>query len=423
MAVDDDGHAVMRADGNHELTTTPEGKEDATVTISIYDNDGHANRLSDEPAVQTQTLIHYRGNSSRRFPKRNYSLHFVDENGENASYEAMGMPADNGWILKGPYLDKSLLRNYLSYTVFSSFTNYAPRVRFCELFVDGTYRGVFLFMEAVDVGENRIPLTEGQTSVNAVQDGGVETSYLLRLDRYDMDAQTIDSLGSQVGLIESSMAIEYPNQLDLTEAQKTWITRDFSAFEKALYSYDYDTAEYGYANYIDVDSFIGYFIANEFSLNSDAGLYSTYLYRDVRGKICIGPIWDFNNAYDNYVEYDYSDASGFTMVDRPWYTMLFRDEDFCKRVIKRYRQLRRGVLSDEYLQAFIDDALDYLGPAIERKWRVWGSSFDITIVDEGHRLEPLDRNPKTFEEAVADLKDFIGRRGSWLDRNIENLRQ
>lgn len=219
------------------------------------------------------------------------------------------------------------------------------------------------------------------------------------------------------------MAIEYLSELDLTEAQMTWITRDFSAFEKALYSYDYDTAEYGYANYIDVDSFIGYFIANEFSLNSDAGLYSTYLYRDDRDKISIGPIWDFNNAYDNYVEYDYSDASGFTMVDRPWYTMLFRDEDFCELVINRYRQLRRGVLSDENLQSFIDDALDYLGPAIERNWRVWGSSFDVSTVDDGHRLVPLERNPKTFEEAVTNLKEFIGRRGSWLDRNIENLRQ
>lgn len=170
------------------------------------------------------------------------------------------MPADNGWILKGPYLDKSLLRNYLSYTVFSSFTNYAPRVRFCELFVDGTYRGVFLFMEAVDVGENRIPQTEGQTSVNAVQDGGVETSYLLRLDRYDMDAQTIDTLGSQVGLIESSMAIEYPSELDLTEAQKTWITEDFSAFEKALYSYEriFANHRYGLVGSISYDYFLIY---------------------------------------------------------------------------------------------------------------------------------------------------------------------
>ena len=103
--------------------------------------------------------------------------------------------------------------------------------------------------------------------------------------------------------------------------------------------------------------------------------------------------------------------------------MLFRDEDFCERVNNRYRQLRRGVLSDENLQSFIDDALDYLGPAIERNWRVWGSSFDVSTVDEGHRLVPLERNPETFEDAVTDLKEFIRRCGSWLDRNIENLRQ
>lgn len=43
-------------------------------------------------------------------------------------------------------------------------------------------------------------------------------------------------------------------------------------------------------------------IINEFFKNSDAGTHSTYLYKDIRGKITMGPIWDFNNAMNNYVE-------------------------------------------------------------------------------------------------------------------------
>ena len=69
-----------------------------------------------------------------------------------------------------------------------------------------------------------------------------------------------------------------------------------SSFEKALFSYDYDTRDYGYVNYIDVDSFVDSFVWNEFVINDDFAAYSTYLYKDVRGKLTLGPPWDFNNV-------------------------------------------------------------------------------------------------------------------------------
>ena len=59
---------------------------------------------------------------------------------------------------------------------------------------------------------------------------------------------------------------------------------DYAAFEKALYSYDHDTEDYGYWNFIDEDNFVDYYLINEFSLNIDAGRYSTYLYKDIGGR-------------------------------------------------------------------------------------------------------------------------------------------
>lgn len=416
---DENGVKLRREDGQTLTTRAADGSADVTVDVKVFDSQGSANRLSDEPTLQTLSRIHYRGHSSLDYPKRNYSLHFVDESGANRNEEVMGMPADNGWILNGPYLDKSLIRNYLAYNVFGGFVENTPEVRFCELFVDGEYRGLFLFMEAVDVSPDRVPLTEASNASNK----GAQTSYLLKLDRYDEEARTLSNLGAVTGLQDSPLTIEYPGPLELTEEQAEWIKDDFNAFEKALYSYDYDTEDYGYWNYLDVDSFVDYFIATEFSMNYDAGLYSTYLSRDIRGKISIGPLWDFNSAFDNYVESDYSEASGFAMTTRPWYTMLVKDEAFTDAVISRYRELREGPLSEERLRAFVEGTLDYLGPAIERNWEVWGSTFDPTTLKPEHRLIPLDRNPTSYEEAVDDLWDFIEKRGSWLDDNIENLSQ
>ena len=98
--------------------------------------------------------------------------------------------------------------------------------------------------------------------------------------------------------------------------------------------------------------------------------------------------------------------------------MLTKDEDFTNQIISRYRQLRKGCLSEEYLMNYIDDTIEYLGPAIDRNFEKWGYSFDSDTL-----LEPEERNIHSYEEAVSQLKTFIKERGRWMDDNIESLRQ
>lgn len=220
----------------------------------------------------------------------------------------------------------------------------------------------------------------------------------------------------------SPIDIVYPSEDVLTPDQRQWICDEFNRFEKALYSYDYDTDSYGYWNTIDVDTFVDYFIVNELALNGDAGLYSTYFYQDFGGKLCIGPLWDFNNAFNNYMERDLTD-NGFIMIDRPLYFMLTKDEQFTDKVIERYRQLRETALSDERLESYIREAADYLGPARERNYQVWGYSFDPANVEANMKLVPDERNPQSYEEALDQMEDSLLGRAAWLDRNIENIRQ
>ena len=106
------------------------------------------------------------------------------------------------------------------------------------------------------------------------------------------------------------------------------------------------------------------------------------------------------------------------MQNVPWQKMLMRAEDYDERVIDRYRMWRGSFLSDEYLLGYIDDTIEWLGPAIERNFEVWGYSFE-----EYTPLVPMSRNPADFEEAVQDLKDFIVERGAWMDEYIEIILQ
>ena len=102
-----------------------------------------------------------------------------------------------------------------------------------------------------------------------------------------------------------------------------------------------------------------------------------------------------------------------------WYQMLFMDSDFTDRVITRYYELRKTVFSEEYLFGFIDDTIEYLGAAVDRNYERWGYTFD----QEYDLMYPTERNPRNYDEAILQMKDFITKRIAFMDENIESLRQ
>lgn len=410
-----DGSSVLDEDGNHVYSVASDGGEAISVGLQSFDTQGQANRLSDEPSLSEQCLLHVRGNSSRLFIKKSYALKFTDAEGLDKDVPLLGMSKSESWALYGPCLDKTLLRNYLSFGLAGEFMGqYVPQTRFCELFIDGEYQGLYLLMETAKVEDGRIELTKSDPR-------SAQTSWMVEIEPAEADDVPTDTFLSYTLRQNNPTCIEYPGELNLTSAQAASVEEEISAFEKALYSYDYDIAQYGYWNYIDVESFVDYYIMSEFVMNLDYGSRSTYLYKDLRGKITIGPVWDFNNCYGNF--WDEPATEGFYIVERQWYYMLCKDERFTQKVIDRYRELREGPLATEHIEQIIDETVAYLGPAIERNYERWGVLFEPEKLDNDNRLEPLKRNPRSYSEAVDRLKDWIGERGEWLDTYIENLRQ
>ena len=143
-------------------------------------------------------------------------------------------------------------------------------------------------------------------NVSEPVDNTTSTGYVIRLDRGSNNA--LKNLNNftyytyRIGqLHDIRVNIVYPRSGALTEEMAGAIEQDLSDFEKALYSFDYDSEFYGYKTWVDVSSFVDYFIINELTCNYDAGTLSTYLYKDIGGKyrFCI---WDFNSACENYAD-------------------------------------------------------------------------------------------------------------------------
>lgn len=378
--------------------------------IQIMEAEDSLNTLQSIPAVESRADIRVRGNSSRTFDKTGYLIKFISEQGEKADYDVMGMEAHSTWVLHGPYLDKTLIRNYMWYNKAGQIMEWAPDVRFCEVFVNGGYQGIYVMTEQIGIGDGRIDITKYKANTGI-------SSYILCVDRVSVnDKEMIDNFTHYTKKIGTRVEIKYPGESKITPELERYINRDLSRFEKALYSYDYDSYRYGYQNYIDVDSFVDYFIINEVTQNTDAGYFSTYIYKDVGGKLKMA-VWDFNNCCDNYFETALP-LEGFTMQDRVWFYMLMKDEEFVDKIISRYRSLRKNILSEETIRNDIRQQAEYLGTAVLRNYEVWGYSFgpEYNLLEGGE-----ERQIHSYEEAMEQYENRLILRMRWMDEHIEDL--
>lgn len=396
---------------NEEIPGEERDGTRVTSTIKIVDNKKGGNHLDDKADFTSLAEIRYRGNSSMLFDKKGYSIKLVHKDKSENHVRVLGMGRHDEWALHGPYIDKTLMRNYLWYHVMKDMSGYAPDARFCELYVNGEYKGVYVFTETATRGDqSRIPISKYDKNDSV-------TSYIVRLDKgSNNEFENINSFSKYAKKTGMQLDVIYPGAKNLTPELNRFITEDLSRFEKALYSYDYDSKKHGYPKYINVDSFVDYYIINEFTQNYDAGSMSTYLYKDLKDKYGLF-IWDFNSANNNY-DRDIS-IEDFEFQWVTWYVMLMKDEKFNQRIIDRYHYLRTNYLNEEYLNTYIDNIISYLGDAIDRNYEVWGYTF----LPEKDFLKPRERNVRSYEEAILQLKQHIRDRGRFLDEKIETIKQ
>jgi len=435
--------------------TGPNGETEIEVSVLVIDNHESWNHEHDIPLHESMATMRIRGNSSRFFDKPNFRIQLIDEHGFNNPLPLLGMGEHHEWALHGPFLDKTLMRNYMWMNVAADVMgpgHFVPEVRFFELILNGEFQGLYVLMETIRISPDRV-------SLNNYREGMPVTSYLMRLDsNYRTPERNIGTFADYTYRLEMGrqMEILYPRIDNQSEAIQHYVATSISITERLLYSPEMIWYPRLYEQYIDVNSFINYFIINEFIINNDLWANSTYIHKDVRShRIVAGPVWDFNNIMDNFfLETPYSE---FYLVERGWFDRLMMCPSFTDRVIRRYNYLRRdgGALSEARLINYQQEVADWLGSAVERNFEVWGYSFDPTQVSimarrlatrsdaearvyrhEGMSPEEFDAaveiaryeilrevNPQNFEAAMEHHRDFTIARGRWLDRHIETIRQ
>ncbi|MGX7196512.1 CotH kinase family protein [Enterococcus olivae] len=387
-------------------------------SIKVIDN-GTTNRLTDPTQEESLIQIKRRGNSSMNYEKAQYLIKLVTESGQDRELDFFGMGVEHEWILNGSLQDKSMMRNYLAFRLGDAIIPYTPESLFTEVVYHENgkyyYEGVHLLMENIKQGEERVAIQSSSPSDPVV-------SYIARRDRIGEDEVILDTWATQEGLSENYLGLIYPTRKNVTSKDIDFVTNDLSRIERVLYSEDPDIFA-TYSRYIDVASFIDYFLVNEFLANYDAGVNSTYLYKEQGGKLKMGPIWDFDETMDNYrMEPLNYEVTAFQT--KAWFDRLMTDHHFIEQLQTRYAELRRGVFSSDYVLSTIDEITEHLGGAIDREWYRWNHIFTeenpLSLENFGEQNE-LVRNAVSHEVEMYRLKTAVLKHGDAMAIHLATL--
>jgi subtilisin-like proprotein convertase family protein len=394
------------------------------VDMGIINNGSSVrNNLNDTPNdYNGKVMIEVRGSSSQQFAKKSYSFKTVNTLGNELNISLLGMPAENEWVLHAPYSDKTLMRNYLTYNIANAMGRWAARTKYVELVIDGEYQGVYVLMEAITRSSDRVDIAKLTPTDNAGD--SLTGGYIIKIDR--RNGSNIDGWYSNIASTSPSDTIfyqyHYPESDRITQQQKTYIQDYVRDFEQALLSSNYKDPVNGYRKYIDMESFVDYFILTEFSKNIDGYRLSTYLYKDKDskgGKLTLGPVWDYDLAYGNADYGMASDPSGwqFTTYDTQfpmpkWWSQMVQDTAFMNRVKCRWLQLRLFTIDPNNIGEVIDETTSLLNESQARNFTVWPTLGTVVWPNPS----PV---PTTYQGEVDALKNFIASRISWLDNNLQ----
>ena len=378
--------------------------------MGIIDTENQFNYITDSyNEYNGQISIEIRGTSSQDFPKKSYSLETQNEFGENNNISLLTMPAENDWILYGPYYDITMIRNGLTYELARSMGWYSPRFRYCELFINNDYKGVYLLVEKIKQDNNRVNISKNNST-------DITGGYIIQLNHAVSENTDVNEYwnSSYSDLHGQTLSFKYyyPKANDITEDQKTYIQNFIYDFETSLTSSISNSSVKGFKNWINVNSAIDFFLIQEFSKNIDAYRASTFFYKDkssVNDTIFFGPIWDFNFAYgstqfcegDQYQGWQF-ETNCSQELSLFWFKHFLQDDEYVNLLNCRWNKLRSDVLSLESIFSVIDSLSNSINASAIRDLEMWHDN--VTTSD--------------YVNQIAEFKNWITNRINWLDINI-----
>lgn len=386
-----------------------EREEFVTAYIKVIDNSDvnygdtlvYTNQKVD---YEGYIAIKYRGSSSyNETPNKSYAIRAIDtqKEGKKKKSKLLGMRKGKKWALKASPFDRSMIRDALTYELARPYMDFVPQTRFCEVVVDGVYRGVFSLSEQITA--DRLKLEKPGNGKSDVTGG-----YLVEIDNHHRDK----ALPSKHWDIVFSQ--EYPDSDKLSPAQTKYIYDYIDKVEESLLAGNNAVFD----SHIDMLSMIDYQLASEFSHNGDAYVFSTFFYknRDDKDPKLKFSLWDFDLGYGNYSAGDCSKTDTWVYEKQGhWWREAMKNPVYADGVKARWRQYRNERYSDEQINNIIDSLTNVLTEygAVKRNSDAWN-----TFSPWKKEIKPQKYISSSYEDEIEYLKDWVNRRLKWMDKEL-----
>lgn len=364
------------------------------IDSSMTDDYGSTGALS--------AKIRGRGHSTWEWPKKPYKIKLEEK------APLLGMTASKEWALIANYADESLMRNLVAFDMAKSLGSfsYTPSAVPVNVYLNGVYQGVYTLGETIEAKESRLKLDSREDSPN--------TGYLLEIggaDEDDIEGFSCFDLPSGSAI---DIAIKSPKNEKLTQENYDYIYKYMCLADEAI------TTLNDYETYIDVDSFIDWFILHELTYNLDSCFHrSCFITKDRGEKLKMGPVWDFDLAFGNmYMDApDYDDwatlgsSNSDSYIGINWFNYLLADPSFRERARARWDEIKEELLETGHNSA--DNWQNIISTSAEMNFEIW----DTLSIANG--FQPVSmKNISTFNEQVAYLRRFLTKRYEWIDNNL-----
>ena len=384
--------------------------------IRILDAQHRTNGTTD---FSTPLEAWYRGATARQFPKKSFSLAFVDENGEELDANVLNIRPDDKWILDAMAIDLSLMRNRLCFDLWNLIDEEKFNDRMLrngtkgyhvEVLLNGVYNGVYCMSDKINRKLLGLKKTNGSNAGSELRGrlykcktGDTPTHFL------QMPEESYPTDGEKWGdwflkyPSENKYADTYDPLIELigfTDAVKT----DSVYVDDHLYDYFYKN---------NVTDFSVFGFAAMWLDNMMHNSYLSFYNAQIDRRVWITP-WDMDGSFGR-------DGIGMkcNWLSKPKYVFqrtepfctLFRNPEskFSKAMAYRWRELRTNVLSIENVTHYIDSyaqLLDESG-AWTRECKRWNGI-----------LNDLKDNP--YEEAEY-MKQWYARNFNHLNKMFEGI--
>lgn len=342
--------------------------------------------------------IRGRGNSSWKWEKKPYKIHFDEKT------SLFGLPEAEEWALISNYADKSLMRNRLGQALASQLSfSYCPSHIYVDVFLNGEYIGVYTLGEHLEEGEGRVEIRHQMQKKDCgffLEAGGVVSG---------VDVKGLNYF--HAGLVKFVL-IKSPEYQILTNEQFEFIKGYLQKADAAIKKGE------GYEEYLDMESLIDWLIITELSYNTDCAYRrSTYFTKNPGEKLVMGPVWDFDLAFGNFSKdnagYDtwVSSEPEDDYIGETWTTYLLESPEFRAQFKARWEEVGEELVKTA--EEVIDADFALLSPSAKENFDRWD------ILGKKVAFEPKKTEQyQTYSSQIFYLKDFVADRAEWISAQV-----